>query len=104
MYKCTKLNHKSKLKIIYFDEYTKDNNVIHINMTGTWFNERIQIKTDLEYESSEQTGKTRQDGVLICVNGKLERKQLLKISQKKCEHIALSIPAIITINSDVQTT
>lgn len=40
----------SNLKNNYFNEHTKDNNIMLIKVTETWLNQTIQRKPDLEHK------------------------------------------------------
>lgn len=70
-----------RLKVTYFNEYTKDDNRIHTNMTYC-LNDRIQKETD--FEQYEILRADKEGGMAICMSNRLEVKHLIKISLKKC--------------------
>ena len=93
----------SKLKKVYFDEYTSENNVIMLNLTETWLNESIVEDAkinDYQIFRSDRRRNIRNDrgGAVIYLSNQFEANEISNIGVQKCEMIAIEIEKLNTIN------
>ena len=92
---------KSKKKIEYMKEYTKEEKILLMNYTETWLNDTIKEDADIEgYKIFRRDRKKeiKKGGVAIYVNDKIEANLIDELSHNKCEMIAIHIPELQTVN------
>ena len=90
----------SKEKVELLKEYVKENNIILMNLTETWLDETIKEVVDIEgYKVLRGDRKNRErGGTAIYVHDRIEANEKLKMSNGKCEVVAVEMPDIQTIN------
>ena len=90
----------SKEKVELLKEYVKEDNVIIMNLTETWLDETVEEIVDVEgYRifRSDRKGRER-GGTAIYVHDNIEANVKLKMSNGKCEVVAVEMPDIQTLN------
>merc|ERR1712002_1421797 len=90
----------SKEKVELLKEYVKEDNIILMNLTETWLDETVEEIVDLEgYRIFRSDRKNRErGGTAIYVHDKIEAIVKLKMSNGKCEVVAVEMPDIQTLN------
>ena len=90
----------SKAKKEYYDEFVKVNNIIIINFTETWLNDKIKDDANInEFKCFRVDRKdVTRGGAAIYIKDQLEAKIISKINTGKCEMLAINIERLNTIN------
>ena len=90
----------SKEKVELLKEYVKEDNIILMNLTETWLDETVEEIVDVEgYRIFRSDRKNRErGGTAIYVHDKIEANVKLKMSNGKCEVVAVEMPDIQTLN------
>merc|ERR1712002_988155 len=90
-------NSDKKLKMI--KEYAKEEKIMAMNFTETWYTETIKENANIEgYNIFRCDRKKRRGGVAIYLHEKVEAEIICEIRQKGCEMVAINIPELQTIN------
>ena len=90
----------SKEKVELLKEYVKENNIIIMNLTETWLDDTIEEIVEIEgYGVFRCDRKNRvRGGTAIYIHDKIESNVKLKMSNGKCEVVAVEMPDVQTLN------
>ena len=90
----------SKEKVELLKEYVKEDNIIIMNLTETHLDETIEDVVDIEGYNifrGDRMNRVR-GGTAIYVHDKIDANIKLKMSNGKCEVVAVEMPDIQTLN------
>ena len=90
----------SKEKVELLKEYVKEDNIIIMNLTETWLDDTVEEIVNVEgYTVFRGDRKNRErGGTAIYVHDRIETNVKLKMSNGKCEVVAVEMPDIQTLN------
>ena len=90
----------SKEKVELLKEYVKENNIIIMNLTETWLDDTIEEIVEIKgYGVFRCDRKNRvRGGTAIYIHDKIESNVKLKMSNGKCEVVAVEMPDVQTLN------
>ena len=90
----------SKEKVELLKEYVKEDNIIIMNLTETWLDDTVEEIVNVEgYSVFRGDRKNRErGGTAIYVHDRIETNVKLKMSNGKCEVVAVEMPDIQTLN------
>merc|ERR1711894_634563 len=90
-------NSDKTLKMI--EEYTKEEKILAMHFTETWFEKTIEENANIEgYNIFRCDRKEERGGVAIYLHEKVEAEKICEIRHKGCEMVAINIPELQTIN------
>ena len=92
---------KSKVGIEQMRELVKDEKILLMNFTETWYKETIKENADIEGYNifrCDRNAKIIKGGVAIYLQEKVEAEQICELRYKDCEMVAINIPELNTIN------
>ena len=90
----------SKEKVELLKEYVKENNIIIMNLTETWLDDTIEEIVEIGGYGVFRCDRKNRDrgGTAIYIHDKIESNVKLKMSNGKCEVVAVEMPDVQTLN------